>query len=259
MQFSNRSISNAIPDIFGNTAGPQADLKLRYDQEVAANDNALKEMEKRNKQFTDDYQLQIEKRALLDQKYAADKKRIDVTQWESTAGIVEGQLGQMAGMMDKGNKEQFEMWKKLSMGQAVIAGALAFMKALSSGGNIYVGMALAGVSAGITAAQVGIIAGQQYEGKALGGSVNANQTYIVGEKGPELFTPGASGMITSNDKLGQGTSFTITNTIDARGADQGVEQRINVAMAKTQQATMAAIYSSMQRGGSFAVASGRVR
>lgn len=35
-------------------------------------------------------------------------------------------------------------------------------------------------------------------GRASGGPVNAGQTYVVGERGPELFTPGQSGNITPN-------------------------------------------------------------
>jgi hypothetical protein len=39
-------------------------------------------------------------------------------------------------------------------------------------------------------------------GKAVGGPVNSGTTYLVGEKGPELFTPGASGNITPNSAMG---------------------------------------------------------
>jgi len=43
-----------------------------------------------------------------------------------------------------------------------------------------------------------------------GGPVSGGKTYLVGEKGPELFTPGATGQITSNDnmnKLGGGQNI----------------------------------------------------
>lgn len=39
-------------------------------------------------------------------------------------------------------------------------------------------------------------------GKANGGPVSGGTTYLVGERGPELFTPNASGNITPNNKLG---------------------------------------------------------
>lgn len=38
-------------------------------------------------------------------------------------------------------------------------------------------------------------------GKAAGGPVNANQPYVVGEIGPELFVPNQSGTIVTNDRL----------------------------------------------------------
>lgn len=40
--------------------------------------------------------------------------------------------------------------------------------------------------------------------RAEGGPVSAGRSYIVGERGPELFTPGASGQITSNEALRSG-------------------------------------------------------
>ena len=43
------------------------------------------------------------------------------------------------------------------------------------------------------------------EGHAAGGSVSAGKPYIVGEQGPELFSPGSSGSITPNNKLGGST------------------------------------------------------
>lgn len=50
--------------------------------------------------------------------------------------------------------------------------------------------------------------------RAEGGPVVNGKSYIVGERGPELFTPGASGMVSSNDSFGgSGTVY-----IDARGA-----------------------------------------
>jgi hypothetical protein len=47
--------------------------------------------------------------------------------------------------------------------------------------------------------------------KAEGGTVNALSTYLVGERGAELFTPSRSGVITPNSALG-GTSLNVTVT-----------------------------------------------
>ena len=39
-------------------------------------------------------------------------------------------------------------------------------------------------------------------GQAAGGPVAGGTTYLVGERGPELFTPNRSGSIIPNDELG---------------------------------------------------------
>ena len=43
--------------------------------------------------------------------------------------------------------------------------------------------------------------------RALGGPVGAGGTYLVGERGPELFTPNTGGQIIPNDRLGSGRGF----------------------------------------------------
>ena len=59
--------------------------------------------------------------------------------------------------------------------------------------------------------------------KANGGSVKGGNDYIVGERGPELFSPGVSGMITPNHMLG-GTTNVVVN-VDASGSSvEGDEQ-----------------------------------
>ncbi|RJQ67341.1 MAG: hypothetical protein C4519_24400 [Desulfobacteraceae bacterium] len=61
-------------------------------------------------------------------------------------------------------------------------------------------------------------------GKAIGGPVSAGTSYLVGEKGPELFTPGASGFITPNHQLAGAGGINITisgNTLlDSRAAER---------------------------------------
>ena len=52
--------------------------------------------------------------------------------------------------------------------------------------------------------------------KANGGSVMSSGSYLVGEKGPELFTPGRSGSIAPNGSLGGSTSVTVN--VDASGS-----------------------------------------
>ena len=60
--------------------------------------------------------------------------------------------------------------------------------------------------------------------KAEGGPVKAGGSYIVGERGPELFRPSASGNIIPNDALGGSTNIVVN--VDASGsAVEGDEDR----------------------------------
>ena len=61
-------------------------------------------------------------------------------------------------------------------------------------------------------------------GKANGGSVKGGNDYIVGERGPELFSPGVTGTVTPNHALGGST--TVVVNVDASGTDvQGDEEQ----------------------------------
>ena len=48
-----------------------------------------------------------------------------------------------------------------------------------------------------------------------GGPVERSGTYLVGERGPELFTPNQSGQITSNKNMGTGNTANVTFNINA--------------------------------------------
>jgi phage-related minor tail protein len=61
-------------------------------------------------------------------------------------------------------------------------------------------------------------------GRANGGPVKGGSSYIVGERGPELFSPGVSGMITPNEMLGGSTNIVVN--VDASGSNvQGDEEQ----------------------------------
>lgn len=87
-------------------------------------------------------------------------------------------------------------------------------------------------------------------GRAGGGGVSAGELYMVGESGPELFAPGASGSIIPNSSLGGQTV-----NIDARGAQPGVEHQIMRAVRamQKQQAGQSLVntHEYMARGGSL--------
>ena len=60
--------------------------------------------------------------------------------------------------------------------------------------------------------------------RANGGQVSANQPYMVGERGREMFVPSTSGKIIPNNQLGGGTTNVINVSVDASGTEaQGDE------------------------------------
>lgn len=89
--------------------------------------------------------------------------------------------------------------------------------------------------------------------RAAGGPVFAGQPVLVGERGPELFIPGASGNIRSNaalsgDKMGGGGHQFVTN-IDARGADPGLIARLPEIMEQRDRKLMLKVKQYFETGG----------
>ena len=67
--------------------------------------------------------------------------------------------------------------------------------------------------------------------RAMGGPVTAGTSYLVGEQGPELFTPGRSGAITPNHSLGGGggsvINLTVNGAIDPEGTARAIINVLN--------------------------------
>jgi hypothetical protein len=76
----------------------------------------------------------------------------------------------------------------------------------------------------------GAIGGMFGGGKASGGPVSAGTTYLVGEKGPELFTPSSSGRIIPNSAMGGGSNvinITVNGAIDPISTARQITQILN--------------------------------
>ena len=74
---------------------------------------------------------------------------------------------------------------------------------------------------------------------ALGGSVTKGNSYIVGERGPELFVPGAQGNIVPNNAMG---SANVVVNVDASGTqaqgDQPSAKALGAAIGAAVQAEL---------------------
>ena len=71
-----------------------------------------------------------------------------------------------------------------------------------------------------------LISGAFGGGKASGGAVSAGTSYIVGEKGAELFTPKSDGFITPNNQLGGSSTTNISINVNGALDKEGVARQI---------------------------------
>lgn len=68
--------------------------------------------------------------------------------------------------------------------------------------------------------------------RAAGGPVLGGTPYVVGERGPEIVVPSASGRVVPNHAIGGGGGPPTVINIDARGADTGAAARVAAAVAE---------------------------
>ena len=87
--------------------------------------------------------------------------------------------------------------------------------------------------------------------KAQGGPVVGGRSYVVGERGPEIFTPRGSGNITANNKLGG--SVNINVNVDASGSEvEGSDARGNELGQQIAIAIQSEIIKQKRSGGLLA-------
>ena len=129
--------------------------------------------------------------------------------------------------------------KGLIQGTQTLSGALNSV--LNKLKEAALNMALFGNTGG-TFEQGGGILGTIFGGlfKANGGPVKGGNSYIVGERGPEMFTPGVSGRITPNHALGGSTNIVVN--VDASGSsvqgDEANSQQLGQTIALVVQETI---------------------
>ena len=116
------------------------------------------------------------------------------------------------------NKSWFEASKALSISETIMNTYKGASSALATPPP-WVGIAFASTITALGLANVARIRAQKYQGKEMGGTVRSGQPYIVGEAGPEMFTPGQTGSITPNNAMGGNNVNININAVDAQGID----------------------------------------
>lgn len=179
-------------------------------------------------------QMQMGKTAEQARTFAEFQMKTD----EEKAQFAIGQAKDAFQALGQYNKTAFAAYKAFAIGQAVMNTYTGATKALASYPPPFNFIAAAAVVAS-GLAQVAQIRSQQYSGRQFGGPVTGGGSYIVGERGPELFTPQGNGSITPNNQLGMGGGANITFNIDAtdaEGFDDLILQRKQLIVGMVQEA-----------------------
>jgi len=178
------------------------------------NENATKLAEDYANKLINEEQFLIGMKA-LNEKYSKDGVALDLATAQAKTDIQMQMLnglgslaGQLSSIAEKGSKEA----KVLFAVQKGIAIATTIMNAHVAAGAVVLpppvglgpvaGLGFSKMILGMGYASAGIIAGTAIAGgRALGGQVRGGESYLVGERGPELLTMGSSGRIATNENL----------------------------------------------------------
>ncbi len=184
-----------------------ADETLRIAKETAD-----KEMEIRKKAFNDNFEL-------------IKSGKASEINLEKMSGQEMNALAKETGRealkeMAKHNRTAFQLNKAFALQDAIVSTAQGVSKALGMGP---LGIPLAVAIGALGVAQIATIASAKYTGRRLGGRMNQDQPYMVGEAGPELIVPDKPSNVVPNNKLGSSQPVTVNfniNTVDARGFNE---------------------------------------
>lgn len=141
------------------------------------------------------------------------------------AGLSEAFAGEQSGIY----KTMFAVSKAFAIADSIIKiqQGIANAASLPFPGNL----AAMGSVAAATGSIVSSISAVNFSGaRATGGPVGAGKTYLVGERGPELFTATTAGNITANNKLGGNTEVNVQVVEDASRAGQVSQDGDNVTL-----------------------------
>ncbi len=247
-EFGGGMVGPPKPPGFGQ--GPNTVVDPGLKARTALYDRLMKEQdaaEKASQKSMDDYNEQtvqnrarvqeaayeeVNKKQLEDEKALSealgqmDVARIQKLNAESDA-FGEQFAANLVEASDAGFKAVLASWARTIQQMILIAAGKSLFKA-----------AFGGAAEGSFLAGVGDVLGG---GRASGGPVAAGTSYMVGERGPEMFTPSTSGQITPNGAGG----VTVVQNIDARGSSNPQQMAIIMKLAKD--SAKAEIQDSLRR------------
>ena len=179
------------------------DQQMRKEQELADHKTALWE------------QYVAEQTAVME---AEDRLRNTQIQTAVNSAKQAGDILYEQGVMG------FEAMRALAYVEAVVNAQLAATKAWGQGG-IFGAVAAGFVYAAAMARAYQIKNMEAPPRREYGGPVSGGGSYLVGERGPEMFTPSSSGSITPNNQMGGHTINMNINAVDPKGIDELLYER----------------------------------
>lgn len=158
-----------------------------------------------------------EQSAIMKSGQFQDLKMVNLTEQQKKDTIIAGGKAILSSMAQN-NKTAFKLNKALAMAEAFMNTAQGVTKALATG-NIPMAILIGALGA----VQIATISQQKYQGRRLGGRMNQDQPYMVGEAGPELVVPDRASNVVPNGQLGRSQPVTVNfniSTVDARGFNE---------------------------------------
>ncbi len=203
------------------------------------------------KQAQMDAFMAYEERVTQEQELARQKAEAEKALTREVAKSTISTITGMSATLASESRELFNLNKAASIAMVYINAAEAASKAYAQLGVF--GPIAAGTIYALAIANIGKIASQNYPERQAGGDVRPGETYLVGERGPELLTVGQyGGNVTPNRNLAQGV---IINIYDGTGRkiDQAMSDlRVEVVQRAQQFGEFAALESKQFSQDAFA-------
>ncbi len=217
-------------EIRGSGNDPYVQNDIIRDEQLAK----AEEMHKQQLLSVEEFQ---KAKADIEDAYRKRKEDLDresaIAQLGAAASLFDGLAGLMeatAGRNSSAYRTMFAISKSFQIAQSLLNLRAAVMKAMNDDDSLTTTERLAKMAAVASAGAnvLNQLTSVTLSGaRAMGGPVGGGRAYLVGEKGPEIFVPGASGQITSNENLnkalGGGSNKTVvinqTNNFDSSNSD----------------------------------------
>lgn len=258
--------SEKVRSFFNEIKGSGNDPYVQND--ITREDQLVKAKELYDQQLLNVQQFE-EAKALIEDQYRKRKEDLDLQSATNQLNIASQLFDGIAGIIEAAGAKNsaayrtiFAISKSFQIAESMLNLHAAVMKAMNDPTAVTPAQKFANMAA--VASQGASVLSQLTSvtlsgARANGGPVGGGRAYLVGERGPEIFVPGASGQITSNENLnkalgssGSGNSVIINQTInfDGNGADD--EKLARMVATATRQQVYDVLKAESRSGGMMA-------